>query len=107
MENTSTILLVLSRESNAKTCASLVLHLEKEQAAWTLRERSRGARVNHTPACLLDGWTTGSEMIRSSARRKNLYFLNQSKTTGKNLVRFDLRTKEAVALSGERTKDPG
>ena len=108
VENTSTILLVLSRESNAKTCASLVLRLEKEAAAWTLRERSRGARLNHTPACLLDGWTAGSEMIRCSARRKNIYFLNQCKTAeSKNLIRFDLRTKEAGALCGERTKDPG
>ena len=55
VENTSTILLVLSRESNAKTCASLVLRLEKESAAWSLRERSRPSRGFHTPACLLDG----------------------------------------------------
>jgi hypothetical protein len=108
VENTSTILMVLSQESNAKTCASLVLRLEKEAAAWTLRERSIAEGAAHTFACLLDGWTTGSEMIRCSARRKNPYFLNHSTTRGAtDLVHFDLRTKEALSLSErERTKDP-
>lgn len=107
VENTSTILLVLSQESNTKTCASLVLRLEKEAAAWTPRKRSMTEPVPHTSACLLDGWTTGSEVIRCSARRKNLYFLNHSTTHESNLIHFDLRTKEASSLSeGERTKDP-
>ena len=108
VENTSTILLVLSQESNAKTCASLVLRLEKEAAAWTLRERYLASRAHHTAACLLDGWTTGSEVIRCSARRKNLYFLNHSTTPGnKDLVHFHLRMKEVCSLSEkERTKDP-
>src|SRR5579871_5817084 len=39
VERTPTILLVLSRESNAKTCASLVLRLEKEAAIWNLPTR--------------------------------------------------------------------
>ena len=68
VENTSTILLVLSRESNAKTCASLVLCLEKEATAWSLRERTRPSRGFHTPACLLDGWTATTEVIRSLVR---------------------------------------
>ncbi|HZV59169.1 MAG TPA: hypothetical protein VFF42_02445 [Candidatus Eremiobacteraceae bacterium] len=107
IENTSTILLVLSQESNAKTCASLVLRLEKENAAWTLRESCVAATQDHTWACLLDGWTTGSEVIRSRARRKNIYFLNAT-SGSKDLVRFDLRTKEACSLyEKERTKDPG
>jgi hypothetical protein len=120
VENTSTILLVLSRESNAKTCASLVLRLEKETAAWSLRERSRPTRGFHTPACLLDGWTAATEVIRSSARRSNLHFLNHSTTPGsahKDLIRFKLRTsrvppdsaqEDPLLLSEEeRTKDPG
>jgi hypothetical protein len=120
VENTSTILLVLSRESNAKTCASLVLRLEKETTAWSLRERSRPSRGFHTPACLLDGWTAASEVIRSSARRTNLHFLNHSTTPGtahKDLLRFELRTNRVPPDSAqedpgllsekERTKDPG
>ena len=120
VENTSTILLVLSRESNAKTCASLVLRLEKEKAAWSLRERSLATRVLHTPACLLDGWTSAGEVIHSSLRRKNLHFLGHSTTPGsadKDLVRFELHTHRALPHSlnegesllaeKERTKDPG
>jgi recombination protein RecA len=123
VENTSTILLVLSRESNAKTCASLVLRLEKEAAAWSLRERAQPSRMVHTPACLLDGWTTSGEVIRSSARRKIFHFPGQAGTpesSGKDCVRFELRTNDLpsdspretwpVPAGGkfkkERTKDP-
>ena len=123
VENTSTILLVLSRESNAKTCASLVLRLEKETAAWSLRERAEPSHVVHTPACLLDGWTTTGEVIRSSARRKIFHFPSQATTPGSpgnDFVRFELRTnhlsedssQDLGVLPGknprkERTKDPG
>jgi hypothetical protein len=120
VENTSTILLVLSRESNAKTCASLVLRIEKEEAAWSLGERQIPSRVFHTPACLFDGWRTAVEVIRSNARRKNLHFLNHSITRGnanRELVRFDLRSNRVRgdSFSGtgsflsekERKKDPG
>jgi hypothetical protein len=120
VENTSTILLVLSRESNAKTCASLVLRLERETAAWSLRERSNPSHPRHTPACLFDGWTTTAEVIRSSARRKNLHFFHQSTIQGKartDLVRFELRSNplrddslnDTLLLlppRKERTKDP-
>jgi hypothetical protein len=120
VENTSTILLVLSRESNAKTCASLVLRLEKEAAAWSLRERSRPSRGFHSPACLLDGWTAATEVIRSATRRTNLQFLDHSTTPGsarKNFIRFHLRTNRVPPGSShedllhlpekERTQDPG
>jgi recombination protein RecA len=96
VENTSTILLVLSRESNAKTCASLVLRLEKEAAAWSVRERVQSSRVLHTPACLLDGWSASGEIIRSHVRRKNLHFLNQrhsAESFANGVVRFELQTK--------------
>ena len=127
VENTSTILLVLSRESNAKTCASLVLRLEKESAAWSLRERAQPSRRLHTPACLLDGWTTTGEVIRSSARRKIFHFQNHAATPGSprgDFARFELRTNHLpddsslqvtrpvlsennLETEKERTKDPG
>jgi hypothetical protein len=120
VENTSTILLVLSRESNAKTCASLVLRMEKEAAAWSLRERSNPSRMFHPPACLFDGWTTAVEVIRSDARRKNLHFFHQSATQGNtrtDLVRFELRSNplrddslndtRLLPPRKERKKDPG
>jgi recombination protein RecA len=120
VENTSTILLVLSRESNAKSCASLVLRLENEAAAWSLPERSNPSHLLHTPACLFDGWTTAAEVIRSSACRNNLHFLRHSTTLGSahtDLARFNVRSNPVRDESlnetpllpprGERTKDPG
>ena len=120
VENTSTILLVLSRESNAKTCASLVLRLEKEAVLWSLGERSRPSRGFHTPACLLKGWTAATEVIRCSTRRRNLHFLKHSTAPGsahQDLIRFELRTNGVAPDSSpedrlpvsekERTKDAG
>ncbi|HEY6127604.1 MAG TPA: hypothetical protein VIW23_05420 [Candidatus Acidoferrum sp.] len=97
VENTSTILLVLSRESNAKTCASLVLRMEREAARWSLQDRQYPSRDFHTPSALLNGWTTTTEIIRSSARRKcnNLAVINRPNTfesAAADLVRFDLRS---------------
>jgi recombination protein RecA len=100
VENTSTILLVLSRESNAKTCASLVLRLEKEAAAWSVRERAQPSRVLHTPACMLDGWSTCGEVIRSHVRRKTLHFLNRSQSArnfSNGVIRFELQANRFSA----------
>src|SRR5438445_12688466 len=47
LENTSTILLVLSRESNAKTCAGLVRLMQREAARWSLRYRAFSSRAFH------------------------------------------------------------
>jgi hypothetical protein len=119
VENTSTILLVLSRESNAKTCASLVLRLEKESALWSLRERSHRSSIAHTPACLLDGWSANGEVIRSNLRRKTIHFLKQP-ATANNLQNFSLHFHlqtdrfaqspppeiEPVISKQERTEDP-
>jgi recombination protein RecA len=124
VENTSTILLVLSRESNAKTCASLVLRLEKESATWSVRERAQSSRMVHTPACLLDGWTTTGEVIRSSARRTIFHFPSQAvppESSRNDCVRFEVCTNHlsgdssretwpvppGVKPKNERTKDPG
>jgi hypothetical protein len=121
VENTSTILLILSRESNAKTCASLVLRLEKESAIWSLRERGRSQRssIAHTPACLLDGWSATGEIIRPGLRHKNIRFLNQPVTADRSQnfpVRFQLQTNrfaqnrphefESAISEQERTEGP-
>ena len=115
VENTSTILLVLSRESNAKTCASLVLHMEREAARWSLQDRLYPSRDFHTPASLLNGWTTTAEMIRFSARRKNISFIDRAGSDrGSNLnvdvVRFPLRSNHflpADSAQNERTQNFG
>ena len=78
VEDTPTILLLLSRESNAKTCASLVLQLEGHAVHWRKPGRaadsSSGAnpRANsyvgderHSPAWLLEGLEARAEVLRS------------------------------------------
>ena len=117
VENSSTILLVLSRESNAKTCASLVLRMERAAARWSLRDRSYPSRDFHTPGTLLDGWTTTAEMIRSQAQRKNVVVIGRvagSDKSGAESVRFDLRSSHNFLSpspnehsQNERTQNPG
>jgi recombination protein RecA len=115
VENTSTILLVLSRESNAKTCASLVLRMERKAARWSLQDRQHASRKFHTPAALLDGWTTTAEIIRSSRRRNNLSFIDRAKNignsdSGTDAVRFDLRSNHFLSVDSsqnERTQNFG
>jgi len=66
VEYTPTILLVLERESNAKSCASLVLRLRARETTWSQTSGSSGGlSLPHSPGCLLDGWKSYAEMIRS------------------------------------------
>jgi recombination protein RecA len=75
VEDTPTILLLLSRESNAKTCASLVLHLEAHSMHWlqpasasgldSSRPDSRIGGRQHSSAWLLDGSEVRAEILRS------------------------------------------
>lgn len=56
VEDTPTIFLLLAQESNAKTCASLVLRMEAESAKW----------LGECPTTrLLDGFETRAEIVRS------------------------------------------
>src|SRR2546430_1031677 len=95
VENTSTILLVLSRESNAKTCASLVLRMERDAAHWSLQDGQYPTCDFHTQGCLLDAWTTTAEIIRSKARRKNVSAIGRANTfrnSATEIARFGLRS---------------
>jgi hypothetical protein len=78
VESTPTILMVLSQESNAKTCASLVLRLERERASWSVQTLNN-SNLSHTPSCLLDGWTSTAEIIRSRMQR-------EASSIGRNFV---------------------
>jgi len=61
VEDTPTILLLLEQESNAKTCASLVLRLEAGEAQWAASERSSC----YPFAKLLRGFSVRSDLVRS------------------------------------------
>ena len=82
VEDTNTALLVLSQVSNAKTCASLVLRLEREASHWSLQKKDAGTRVSHTPGCLVDGSQYSAEMIRSLLRRESSVFADASRCSG-------------------------
>ncbi|HVO57171.1 MAG TPA: hypothetical protein VMT51_05675 [Dongiaceae bacterium] len=78
VENTSTILLLLTRESHAKTCASLVLHMERAAASWSWQEAAYPSRAFHTPAALLHSCASTAEIVRSPSQRKNIAFIDQA-----------------------------
>lgn len=61
VEDTPTIFLLLEQESNAKTCASLVLGLGMDSSHWTSTSESAA----DTHACLLDGFHVRAEIVRS------------------------------------------
>ena len=82
-----------------------------EAARWSLRDRQYPSRDFHTPASLLDGWTTMAELIRSSARRKTISFIDCAGNDGgsnlnTDVVRFALRSNHflpADSAQNERT----
>jgi recombination protein RecA len=81
VEDTPTILLMVEQESNAKTCASLVLRLEMAEARWTKASLPVAQALlpvppvatphsfcvphNYPFARLLQGFTVGGDVIRS------------------------------------------
>ncbi|MGH7973019.1 MAG: hypothetical protein ACREIC_30245 [Limisphaerales bacterium] len=64
VENTPTILLLLDQESNAGSCASLVLRLGLEPSRWSGQAR-RESFSSNSCACLLDGSQLHVELVRS------------------------------------------
>jgi recombination protein RecA len=62
VEDTPTIFMVLEQESNAKTCASLVLRMGEQAAKWTKTEQSAFFCNAHT--CLFDGAAIQAEVMR-------------------------------------------
>jgi recombination protein RecA len=82
VEHTPTILVALEQESNAKTCASLVLRLSAREARWAEtsgvicgEERGDSERdgrifLPHAQGCLLEGARNYAEVIRSRAKRE-------------------------------------
>ena len=77
VEDTSTVLLVLEQESNAKTCASLVLQMQMKSARWsatvkaTVKPDSHG--ISPYPyAYLLDGSDVQAELLHIRIQSINL-----------------------------------
>jgi len=74
VEHTPTIFLVVEQESNAKTCASLVLGLHAQETQWSHTADGAGEiSLPHSPGCLLDGWKSRAEIIRSRVKREGLW----------------------------------
>ena len=114
VESTPTILLVLSQESNAKTCASLVLRLQKETAAWSLHSRNNAGRIFHTPSCLLEGWTSEAEIVRTRIQRATAHYIDidrssVSRQDAGKIVRFAVCAdpRHEMARKKERKQNPG
>lgn len=73
VEHTPTIFLVVEQESNAKTCASLVLGLHAQETRWSQTSGNAGEIfLPHSPGCLLDGWKIHAETIRSHSAKTRL-----------------------------------
>jgi hypothetical protein len=73
VEDTPAILVVLAQESNAKTCASLVLQLATERAHWaSTLDRQAANLFRHSPSCLLDRFEVGAEILRSRVNPSSL-----------------------------------
>ena len=73
VEDTSTILLLLEQETNAKTCASLVLRLQSGPAQWSETQSgasSAAAHCSHT--LLLHGFDVSTEVVRSRIQTESV-----------------------------------
>jgi recombination protein RecA len=78
VESTPTILVVLEQESNAKTCASLVLQLRMQKAQWSQASgMAEEILLPHSPGCLLQGSKSHAEMIRSRTKREGDRLIQQ------------------------------
>lgn len=69
VEDTPAILLLLEQESNAKTCASLVLRLDAEPTRWLTTREGAEAHLQHTGgpswSCLLGGFGVHAERLHA------------------------------------------
>jgi hypothetical protein len=98
VEGTATILFLMGQESNAKTCASLVLRMKGEAGAWretareTLPETGAQPRLAVPQGCLLEGTKSWAEVVRSRmqtedgwARGNRVMSIDARKIEGKQM----------------------
>ncbi len=93
VENTPTILLLLDQESNAGSCASLVLRLGLEPSRWSGQAR-RESFSSNSCACLLDGSQLHVELVRSRLKS----------AAGAHKVQSFARVNETSLVATFRTK---
>jgi recombination protein RecA len=70
VEDTPTVLMLLDQESNAKTCASLVLRMDATPSCW--KKTAKDAAPHCTPlsvGLLLDSFGARTELMRSRIQR--------------------------------------
>jgi recombination protein RecA len=65
VEDTPTILMLVEQESNAKTCASLVLRLDAKPACWSETVETQRQNTSGSFARLLKGFQVCTEVVRS------------------------------------------
>ncbi|HXN24841.1 MAG TPA: hypothetical protein VOA41_19075 [Candidatus Dormibacteraeota bacterium] len=97
VEHTPTILAVLEQESNAKTCASLVLQLRTESARWCSTLATHNPKVSEYPfARLLDGFVVHAELLCS-----RILFSPARRLPGAPKLTDDLASKRAAGSSAQ------
>jgi hypothetical protein len=101
VEDTPAILLLLSRESNAKTCASLVLRLHGQDVRWLAPVSSApGVDSDHAAARLLDGLEVRTEILHSRRQipaetfpnRKNVLLMNSQQPSRESAAIFTTKS---------------
>lgn len=106
VEDTSTAFLVLAQESNAKTCASLVLRLEKQNSLWSLPSAAASGLACHTPACLLDGSAHTAEPMRSFQRHKKPLLIGRTPHGGSSeIANFRFASHTRIRDAEPRAKE--
>jgi recombination protein RecA len=93
VENTPTIFLLLDQESNAGSCASLVLRLDLEPSLWSAPHAQRAPFPFNSSARLFAGSQHHVELLRS-----------RLKSTGGHRIQNFARVNESSAASNFRTK---
>ena len=116
VEDTSTILVILEQEPNAKTCASLVLLLGSEPAIWSSTSEegvppfgitrvggSRGTQAAvsfpHSCACLLDSFPVRAELLRSRMQPCDSHFHLQKTGTSAEILSYSIASESPVGAS--------
>jgi hypothetical protein len=113
VEDTSTILLVMEQETNAKTCASLVLRLEAGPPRWSQIESAQASEL-HPHTRLWRGVEIATEVVRSRIQiEADFHSLNRSDGTNGmkipvilRLCDEHIRSKIPALPEGTSTSEP-